>query len=68
MLRTRLADGFHYYNRIDGRPVDLTDSQFSQPIIYNNEPSSREQALAGIPVREYQSLKAAFLQNLAQAK
>ncbi|GIT89655.1 hypothetical protein JANAI62_08600 [Jannaschia pagri] len=69
--RTLLGDVWHYYNWIDGRRVDLTDSQFTAPGArfaapegYQDVPSHRAEALTGIPQREYDSLRAALVKAL----
>ena len=71
ILRTRLPDVWHYYNRIDGQRVDFTDSQFSAPgalfstpARYNDMSTTREAALECIPDREYETLKNALLAAL----
>ncbi len=71
ILRTRLPDVWHYYNRIDGTRVDFTDSQFhalgalfEAPQAYDDEPTSREAAMTGIPDREYQALRSALVRLL----
>ena len=73
ILRTRLADVWHYYNRIEGRRIDFTDSQFSSPgalfsapASYDDEPTTRSAAMSGIPEREYETLKSALLSALDQ--
>ncbi len=72
ILRTRLPEVWHYYNRIDGARYDLTDSQFTAPGArfdapesYDDEASSREAAMRTIPQREYDTLKGALLKHLA---
>ncbi|MEM1047331.1 MAG: hypothetical protein AAGL24_14325 [Pseudomonadota bacterium] len=72
ILRTRLPEVWHYYNRIDGERYDLTDSQFTAPgarfaapEAYDDETSSREAAMQTIPQREYDTLKGALLKHLA---
>ncbi|MEM8852651.1 MAG: hypothetical protein AAGD34_03060 [Pseudomonadota bacterium] len=74
ILRTRLPGVWHYYNRIDGARVDLTDSQFDapgalfpRPDIYEDHVSTREAAMVGIPQREYDTLRQALLARLAEA-
>ncbi|MGI9410722.1 MAG: YunG family protein [Hyphomicrobiaceae bacterium] len=69
--RTRLPDAWHYYNRIDGVRMDLTDSQFSAPGAiheapdgYQDEITNRATALANIPDREYEALRTALLHEL----
>ena len=71
ILRTRLPEVWHYYNRIEGRRVDFTDSQFTAPGArfavperYDDEAATREDAMTGIPQREYDTLKAALLEKL----
>lgn len=71
VLRTRCSTVWHYYNRLDGRRVDLTDSQFTRPGArfatpepYDDAVSDRDAAMEGIPQREYDALKAALLARL----
>ncbi|MEM8822992.1 MAG: hypothetical protein AAGF30_05215 [Pseudomonadota bacterium] len=71
VLRTRLGEVWHYYNRIDGVRIDLTDSQFTAPgarfaapASYEDAPTTREAALATIPAREYQALHGALVSLL----
>ncbi len=71
ILRTRLPEVWHYYNRIEGRRVDFTDSQFTAPGAlfaaperYDDEPTTRDAAMTGIPQREYDTFKAALLSRL----
>ena len=66
ILRTWLPNVWHYYNRLDGRRMDLSDSQFSAPGAlfaapdpYQDLLTSREAAMSGIPQREYDALRAA---------
>lgn len=71
ILRTRYPTVWHYYNRIDGRRVDLTDSQFSRPGArfeapghYDDEVSDRDAAMDGTLQSEYDALKEALLRRL----
>lgn len=71
VLRTRIHAVWHYYNQIDGKRCDLTDSQFFRPgarfpapASYDDELSSRDTAMDGIPQREYDALKEALLEKL----
>jgi len=71
ILRTRYPSFWHYYNRIDGKRVDLTDSQFSRPGArfsaperYDDDVSDWNAAMDGIKPREYDVLKEALLQRL----
>lgn len=60
ILQTALPDDWgdviHFYNRIDGRVVDLTDSQFTEPIPYDDAPASRDAAMACVREAEYATL------------
>jgi hypothetical protein len=47
ILKTPLSEGDHFYNRIEGGRVDLTDSQFAAPPNYLDVASNRSEALAG---------------------
>lgn len=47
IFRTQLPVGYCYYNRIDRKFVDLTDSQFETPIDHDDELSSREKVDVG---------------------
>ncbi|MEM9147982.1 MAG: hypothetical protein AAGC57_17545 [Pseudomonadota bacterium] len=71
VLRTHMAGIWHYYNRIEGRAVDLSDSQFTDPGArfapperYDDALTTRDAAMEGIPEREYQALRAALLAHL----
>ncbi|MCV3273599.1 YunG family protein [Roseobacter sinensis] len=72
VLRTRYPTVWHYYNRIDGRRCDLTDSQFVRPGArfpapdsYDDEVTDRDTAMRGIPQSEYDALKSALLDELS---
>lgn len=65
ILRTGLPAGIHYYNRIDGRIVDLTDGQFAAPIEYQDLPAARAVAFEGATANEYDALREALLRHLA---
>ncbi len=71
ILRTRYPELWHYYNRIAGKRIDLTDSQFSRPGArfapperYDDDVSDLDAAMEGIPQREYDTLRKALLLRL----
>lgn len=71
ILRTRYPDFWHYYNQVEGKRVDLTDSQFYRtgarvpsPANYDDCLTTREKAMQGIPVSEYNALRKALLLEL----
>ncbi|HTO67621.1 MAG TPA: hypothetical protein VMM15_40900 [Bradyrhizobium sp.] len=63
ILKTPLSEGDHFYNRIDGARIDLTESQFEARIDYRDIPTDRTEALAGTSAGQYAMLKAAFSQH-----
>ncbi|MFQ6548395.1 hypothetical protein AADZ90_010575 [Aestuariibius sp. 2305UL40-4] len=75
VLRTRLPGVWHYYNRIGGNRTDLTDSQFTAPgarfdapDTYDDELTTRDAAMTGIPQREYDTLRRNLLAHLDAAE
>ena len=60
ILKTPLAEGDHFYNRIDGERLDFTSSQFAEPIAYADIVTNREDAATGATNHELSTLKAAF--------
>lgn len=66
ILKTPLPEGTHFYNRIAGERVDLTDKQFDAPITYLDLTSGRDEALADTSVTQYEALRSAFLARFHQ--
>jgi len=60
LLKTRLPEGDHFYNRIGGRRYDFTESQFSLPITYADLPTTRAEAERGATIAELAALRLAF--------
>jgi hypothetical protein len=60
LLKTRLPEGDHFYNRIGGRRYDFTESQFDQPIAYGDVPTTRADAETGATNAQLAALRAAF--------
>jgi hypothetical protein len=67
ILKTPLPEGAHFYNRIGGERVDLTDKQFDAPITYLDLTSSRNEALADTSAAKYEALRAAFLARFRES-
>jgi hypothetical protein len=57
ILKTDVNGAWHFYNRIDGRRVDFTMSQFDSPISYDDVPSNRDEALGDCLKQQYELLK-----------
>lgn len=71
ILRTHMQGIWHYYNQIDGVRADFSDTQFTDPgarfdppAHYDDIASSKAEAMATIPQREYDALKRALLREL----
>ena len=45
IMKTATPGGPHFYNRIGGRRLDLTASQFDRPLLYQDLPSDAEEAM-----------------------
>jgi hypothetical protein len=66
LLKTRLPEGWHFYNARNGMRLDLTADQFSAPVLYDDLPATAAEALADTSeaqvaalTRRYQRQKAA---------
>ena len=56
LLKTRVGEAWHFYNRIGGERVDLTAGQFEAPIAYEDLAATREEALADTSPAQYRAL------------
>ncbi|WHA43386.1 hypothetical protein [Agrobacterium larrymoorei] len=66
IAKTDVSGEFHFYNLINGRRVDFTDSQFPAALEYDDIPSSRAEALLDTSQDQYMTLKAAMEQKLSK--
>ena len=66
ILKTRVGEAWHFYNRLGGERHDLTDSQFEAPVRYDDLPSSRDEALADGTPAQYAALCAAWQHTTAE--
>lgn len=57
ILKTSVEGQWHFYNCVDGQRLDLTDTQFSQRIEYQDLPSNRSEAFKDTLARQYEILK-----------
>ena len=55
--KTKLADGWHFYNVINGKRLDFTHSQFKEDIEYMDIPSNRGEAYLDTNEKQYTYLK-----------
>ncbi|WP_084822193.1 hypothetical protein [Bacillus sp. SA1-12] len=61
--KTKLPDGWHYYNFIQGKRFDFTVSQFKKEIVYMDIPSNRKEAFTDTNEKQYNVLKQRVLDN-----
>lgn len=62
--KTKLPDGWHFYNVIRGERYDFTASQFEEDIVYTDVLSNREEAYADTNESQYSYLKQILFMNL----
>jgi hypothetical protein len=60
ILKTRVASSWHFYNEVHGGRLDLTESQFSEPIGYDDLPATREETLEDTSPEQYRALRRAL--------
>jgi hypothetical protein len=58
ILKTDVNGAWHFYNRIGGKRIDFTMSQFDSPISYDDIPSNRAEALDDCSQEQYELLRA----------
>jgi hypothetical protein len=62
--KTKLPDGWHYYNIIENSRFDFTASQFEEEIYYADVPSNRDEAFSDTNEKQYIYLKQNILNHL----
>ena len=55
--KTKLADGWHFYNVVNGKRIDFTHSQFKEDIEYMDIPSNRDEAYLDTNEKQYTYLR-----------
>ena len=63
--KTKLPDGWHFYNFIKNKRYDFTVSQFKERILYMDIPSNRAEAYADTNENQYGYLKQKVLNTLS---
>ena len=62
--KTKLPEGWHFYNFINGKRYDLTVSQFKEDILYMDIPSNRDEAFSDTSEKQYNYLKHSMINHL----
>ncbi|MGU3400203.1 hypothetical protein ACLBWS_10745 [Brucellaceae bacterium D45D] len=60
LLKCRVDGMWHFYNLIDGQRYDLTVSQFSGPLFYEDVETDRDEAFADTSRAQYRKLREAL--------
>lgn len=63
IFKTRLPEGWHFYNIIEHQRYDFTLSQFSESIIYEDILSNRNEAFMDCNEKQYMYLKQKVSKN-----
>ena len=64
ILKTRIGNRWHFYNRIEGKRFDFTKEQFKQTPNYMDLVSSREEVFSDTNFQQYNYLSKEFLRKL----
>lgn len=57
IVKTKLSEGWHYYNMIEGKIVDFSQPQFKEIPEYEHRPSNRQEAFTDTNKMQYEALK-----------
>ncbi|PAX08985.1 YunG family protein [Sphingomonas lenta] len=60
LLKTRVGEAWHFYNRIGGAPVDFTSEQFDHPVMYDNVPATHAEAMRDTSPKQLAALRRSF--------
>ncbi|SEA01342.1 YunG family protein [Bacillus nitratireducens] len=55
--KTKVGEVWHFYNLIDGKVFDFTETRFNEKLNYMDEKSNREEAFADTNEKQYSILK-----------
>ena len=66
--KTKLPDGWHFYNYINGKRYDFTATQFREGIEYIDIPSNRVEAYVDTNEHQYSYLKQNVLREIDRSK
>ena len=66
ILKTKMPEGWHFYNKIGNKSFDFTQSQFFQKPIYLDILSNREEAFSDTNIEQYNYLKNRIIQYVKE--
>lgn len=62
--KTKVGEAWHFYNCIDGKVFDFTETQFNEKLKYMGVESNREEAFADTDEKQYGILKEKITKEL----
>ncbi|PDY80875.1 YunG family protein [Bacillus cereus] len=62
--KTKVGEVWHFYNLIDGKMFDFTETQFNGKLNYMDEKSNREEAFTDTNEKQYSILKEKITKEL----
>ncbi|HDR6311206.1 TPA: hypothetical protein QCU60_003125 [Bacillus cereus] len=62
--KTKVGEGWHFYNCIAGQRFDFTETQFNERLNYLDVESNREEAFADTNEKQYSILKEKIMKEL----
>ncbi|WP_033717952.1 YunG family protein [Bacillus cereus] len=62
--KTKVGGVWHFYNLIDGKVLDFTETQFNEELNYMDVKSNREEAFADTNDKQYDILKEKIMKEL----
>lgn len=65
IAKTGVDGAWHFYNLVDGKRVDFTQSQFLEPPPYTDTLSNREDAFTDTSLSQYRILRTGVLREMA---
>lgn len=64
IAKTKIQGNWHFYNIINGKRYDFTESQFETPIEYDDTLSNQSEAYMNTNEKQYTILKQKVLKNV----
>jgi hypothetical protein len=64
LVKTRTPEGWHFYNIIDNKRLDFTNSQFAGELTYDDIPTGRREAFSDTSLVQYEELRKQLFRSL----
>jgi hypothetical protein len=67
IAKTDVDGAWHFYNLVDGKRLDFTQSQFREPPLYSDILSNREDAFTDTSLSQYRILRTGVLREMGRS-